>query len=67
MIVVKGIAPEFLDKVFERFWRTNRSSTHGAGLGLSIVKDTVRLHGGAIDVFNHREGGAVFQVRFQQK
>lgn len=63
----EGIAPEFLDKVFERFWRTNRSSTHGAGLGLSIVKDTVRLHGGAIDVSNHREGGAVFRVRFQQK
>ena len=46
-----GIAPEKLDRVFERFYRVEESGAErvvGTGLGLAIVKSAVELHGGTI-------------------
>jgi signal transduction histidine kinase len=62
----RGIAPESLGGIFERFRRvdTSRSRhTGGAGLGLAIVKQTVEAHGGTIAVTSEVGKGTVFVVR----
>lgn len=49
----KCIAPEHLDKLFDRFYRVDRSRSDSAtstGLGLSIVKSIMELHGGSVSV-----------------
>jgi two-component system phosphate regulon sensor histidine kinase PhoR len=59
-----GIPPNDLTRVFERFYRVDksRSGPGGTGLGLSIVKHLVELHEGHVTVANRAEGGAVFTV-----
>jgi diguanylate cyclase len=61
-----GIPPEFLPFVFDRFRQADASTTRrygGLGLGLSIVKNLVQLHGGAVQVASSGESlGAVFTV-----
>ena len=62
-----GIKPDFLDHVFERFRQADASTTRrygGLGLGLSIVKNLVELHGGSVSVSSPGEGlGASFCIR----
>ncbi|HEY0734604.1 MAG TPA: ATP-binding protein [Herpetosiphonaceae bacterium] len=58
-----GIAPEHLPYIFERFFRADRSrnrATGGAGLGLTIVKQLVKAHGGRIWAESTRGLGTVF-------
>lgn len=63
-----GIPEEDLDRVFERFFRSDpaRSRTHapGSGLGLSIAGWIVEAHGARIQASNRPEGGAEFTVWF---
>lgn len=61
----KGIAPEFLSQIFERFkqGQQNTGSKDGLGLGLAIVKNLVELHGGTIQAESAGIGaGATFTV-----
>jgi len=60
-----GIPPEDLGRVFERFYRVDKSRGRpgGTGLGLAIVRHLAELHGGAVRVWNRDEGGAAFEVR----
>jgi len=61
-----GIRPEFLAHLFERFSQGDASTTRrhgGLGLGLSIVKNLVELHGGSVHAESEGEGrGAAFTV-----
>jgi two-component system phosphate regulon sensor histidine kinase PhoR len=60
-----GIPDEDLARVFERFYRVDKSRARdpgGTGLGLAIVKHLVELHGGSVRVENIAEGGARFVV-----
>ena len=62
----KGIAPEFLPHVFDRFRQADATTTRafgGLGLGLAIVRQLVELHGGTVRVDSEGEGlGATFTV-----
>jgi two-component system phosphate regulon sensor histidine kinase PhoR len=59
-----GIPPEDLARVFERFYRVDKSRARpgGTGLGLAIVKHLVELHGGRVWAENRPSGGASFTV-----
>ncbi|HEY5619615.1 MAG TPA: ATP-binding protein [Vicinamibacterales bacterium] len=59
-----GIPPADLARVFERFYRVDKSRSRpgGTGLGLAIVRHLVELHGGTVTAENRPEGGARFTV-----
>ena len=62
-----GIPAELHDKVFERFFRVDKSrskETGGTGLGLAIVKHAVMYHGGVIEVESAEGQGTTFVLRF---
>jgi PAS domain S-box-containing protein len=67
----RGIPPEFLPQVFERFRQVDSSTTRaygGLGLGLAIVRHLVELHGGSVRAQSAGEGqGATFSVRLPLK
>lgn len=60
-----GISPEHQDKVFERFYRVDKSHSKqsgGTGLGLSIVKHAVQLHHGKIAIESEQNKGTTISV-----
>ncbi len=58
-----GIAPSEVSKIFERFYRIDRTRAKGSsGLGLSIVKNVVDLHGGKIEVKSEPAKGSSFII-----
>ena len=63
-----GIPAGDLTRVFERFYRVDKSRTReskdpgGTGLGLSIVRHLVELHGGRVSAANRPERGAIFTI-----
>ena len=62
-----GIPEDMHDKIFERFFRVDKSrskETGGTGLGLAIVKHAVMHHGGTIDVESAEGKGTTFVLRF---
>ena len=63
-----GISPEFLDKIFDRFYHRKSNfhrddmSQESGGIGLSLTKSLVELHKGTISASNLPEGGSEFRV-----
>jgi heavy metal sensor kinase len=60
-----GIAQEHRERVFERFYRVDKSRTRGgggAGLGLSIAKWAVSMHAGAIELQSEPDHGSTFRI-----
>ena len=54
-----GISPEDADHIFDRFYRSVHARTlPGSGLGLSIVDEIIRSHGGTVYARNRPDGGA---------
>ena len=66
-----GIAPEMLARVFERFWQADKSTTRrysGVGLGLTISRHLVELHGGTIEAASEGEGqGTTITVQLPRR
>ena len=63
-----GIEQEHLGRVFDRFYKTDASRTHGesvrgGGLGLSICRSIVERHGGSVEVHSTIDRGTTFTVR----
>ena len=60
-----GIAPKDQKKIFERFERaTNASESSGLGLGLFIVNQIVKAHGGQISLESELGHGSTFTIEF---
>ncbi len=59
----RGVSPEDMPHLFERFWRASGAPSGGTGLGLAIAKWIVDRHHGSIEVSNRQGGGAHFRVR----
>lgn len=60
-----GIAPEHHEKIFDRFFQDDADASvlnQGSGIGLSIVKEFVQMHGGFITVGGNGDKGSVFTV-----
>lgn len=61
-----GIPDEAVPRLFERFYRVHnrRSRTHeGTGIGLALVQEVVRLHGGTVQVESRLDEGSTFRVK----
>ncbi len=66
----EGIAEEEREKIFHRFYRVDKSRAQhlpGSGLGLSITRHLVLLHGGTISVQSEPGRGATFEVRLPRE
>ena len=64
-----GIPEELRERVFEPFFRVDKSRSRelgGVGLGLALVREIVRVHDGSITVKPSPSGGTVFCVSFTQ-
>jgi signal transduction histidine kinase len=59
-----GVAKDDRGRIFDRFWRGAGARSPGAGLGLSIVAEIMKAHGGSILVGDAVDGGAVFTLAF---
>jgi two-component system sensor histidine kinase CreC len=60
----RGIPDFALDKVFDKFYSLPRSTTgqKSTGLGLNLVLEVVKLHGGSVTLQNNSNGGAVASI-----
>lgn len=60
-----GVPPEERARIFERFWRGKARLGSGAGLGLAIVEEIMKAHGGSATVADAPGGGASFTLTFR--
>ena len=65
-----GIPKELRERVFEPFFRVDKSRSRelgGVGLGLALVHEIVRVHDGSICIKSGKTGGTIFEVTFAQR
>lgn len=65
-----GIPKELRERVFEPFFRVDKSRSRelgGVGLGLALVNEIVRVHDGSICIKSGKTGGTIFEVTFAQR
>ena len=65
-----GIPEADLERIFERFYRVDKSHSReigGTGLGLAITRSAVLMHKGAVKVFSTEGEGTIFNVRIPLK
>ena len=65
-----GIPKELRDRVFEPFFRVDKSRSRemgGVGLGLALVREIVRVHDGSICIKSGKTRGTIFEVTFAQR
>lgn len=65
-----GIPKELRERVFEPFFRVDKSRSRelgGVGLGLAFVREIVRVHDGSICIKSGKTGGTIFEVTFVQR
>ena len=65
-----GIPKELRERVFEPFFRVDKSRSRelgGVGLGLAFVREIVRVHDGSICIKSGKTGGTIFEVTFAQQ
>jgi len=66
----EGIPAQYLDRLFERFYRVDRARSRvmgGTGLGLAIVKHLVRAHSGEVTVTSELGKGSSFTIELPRK
>jgi two-component system, OmpR family, sensor histidine kinase BaeS len=64
-----GIAPEHVERIFDRFWRgpeARARAAGGSGVGLALVADLVQAHDGRVEVASSPGRGSTFSVRLPQ-
>lgn len=68
LIEIRDLGPGIDDahgsRIFERFFRSPANKSPGAGLGLAIVSEVMKQHGGTVEYSNCPEGGACFYMKF---
>lgn len=65
-----GISDEIKSQIFEKFYRGGDEETRafsGTGLGLFIVKNLVKQHGGSVRVLDNKPKGSIFEIRLPEK
>lgn len=63
----KGFKSEDLAHLFDRFYRGKDANAAGYGIGLALCKTIIIRQGGTITAKNHKQGGALFTVRFNKQ
>ena len=58
----QGIPPQYISKIFDRYFRIPGSKKEGTGLGLSISKEFVEAQGGSIEVESDFAKGSTFSI-----
>ena len=61
----RGIPPEQVPHLFDRFWR-GKAHRHGAGLGLFIARGIIASHGGTLELDSARRAGSRFYFRLPE-
>jgi signal transduction histidine kinase len=64
-----GIAPQHLERVFDRFWQadTTRGADSGSGLGLAIARALARRHGGDVSLVSELGKGSTFMLSLPRR
>jgi len=62
----QGIAPQYKDKIFDRYFRIPGSQKEGTGLGLAISKEFIEAQGGQITLDSEFGTGSIFTIRLNQ-
>jgi signal transduction histidine kinase len=66
----RGIPEQYTDRVFDKFYQIDQSTTRtvdGAGIGLSLARHIVELHGGTISVMSKEGEGSTFKISLPKK